>query len=204
MSNNPLSILDGFENEFFGIDDSYRNFIEDFFSSVMSGFSMRNKIELVNHIKMVHQLTLINNPDLQKPFIGVLAVELVDCMYRFLLKREQPKLDYGEIEIGKMKRKVVVYWLDPCTVPQYAPNNIDYLDSNKLKEWSQSLPSRFAPKYEGNGTVFETSNTPEDYVKFFYVHKDVPIRPLSGGIPEACNSFVNAFRETLDIIASLK
>ena len=187
LSNDPLTILDGFENEFFGINDDYKKFIENFFSSVMNSFSMRSKIELVNHTKMVHQLTIINNPDLLKPFIGILAVELVDCMYRFLLKKEQPKLELGEVDTEGVKYKVITFWLDTCTVPQYAPNKIDYLDANKLKEWSESLPNSFISKNEGNGIKFDPYNSPENFMKTFYVHKDIPIRPISGLPPKNIN-----------------
>lgn len=203
LSNDPLALLDGFENEFFGIKDSYRNFVEDFISSVMSGFSMRSKIELVNHTKMVHQLTLINNTNLHKPFIGILAVELVDCMYRFLLKRERPQLDYGKIEVGEMKRIIAVFWLDSSTVPQYAPNKIDYLDLAKLKEWSQTPIDGIIPEYDGGGVNFDACKYPENYMKFFYISNKSRVKPFNTGLQRDCISFVDAFRKTLDIIAPL-
>lgn len=199
LLNDSFVILNGFENEFYGMKDVYKGFIDGFFSLVMSTFSMRAKIELVNQVKMVHQLTLAKNPDLHNPFFGVLAVELVDCLYRFLLKEEQPKLEYGRIEY-----QGVMFWLGDTDGKIFAPNKIDYLDSDKLKYWSQTLVYKSIPEYDGGGVAFDPSSCPQNYMKFFYVHKDVPIRPLSGGIPEAYNSFVNAFRETLDIIASLK
>ena len=199
ISNGSLTILDGFENEFFGIEDDYKKFIEGFFSSVMSDFSMRAKIELVNQVKMVHQLTLAKNLDLHKPFFGVLAVELVDCLYRFLLKEEQPKLEYGKIEY-----QGVMFWLGDTDGKIFAPNKIDYLDSNKLKHWSQTLVYKSISEYDGGGVAFNPSSCPQNCMKFFYVHKGIPVRPVSGGISEEYDSFIKAFRETLDIVASLK
>lgn len=197
--NDSLIILGDFKNEFFGINDAYKNLIDEFFSSVMSDFSMRSKIELVNHTKMSHQLTLANNPDLHNPFFGVLAVELVDCLYRFLLKEKNPTLNFGKIE-----HKGVMFWIENVDRKVYAPNKTDYLDTRKLKEWSESFVSGYLSEIDGGGVAFDPSNSPQNYMKFFYVSEDVHIRPTSGGTPKEYVPFVRAFRKTLDIIAPLK
>lgn len=197
--NDSSAILNGFENEFFGIKDDYKKFIDDFFSSVMCNFSMRAKIELISQVKMVHQLTLANNPDLHNPFFGVLAVELVDCLYRFLLKEKNPTLNFGKIE-----HKGVMFWIENVDRKVYAPNKTDYLDTHKLKEWSESFVSGYLSEIDGGGVAFDPSNSPQNYMKFFYVSEDVRIRPTSGGTPKEYVPFVRAFRKTLDIIAPLK
>lgn len=193
------TILNGFENEFFGMNDAYKKLIDNFFSLVMSDFSMRSKIELVNHAKMAHQLTLANNPDLHNPFFGVLAVELVDCLYRFLLKRLQPELEYRNIEhLGTM------FWLNGGNGKVFAPNKVDYLDLDKLREWSQTPIDNFIAEYDGGGVKFDASKYPENYMKFFYISDESRVRPSNIGLPKDYIPFVKAYRKTLDIIAPLK
>ncbi len=162
-------------------------------------FSMRSKIELVNHAKMAHQLTLANNPDLHNPFFGVLAVELVDCLYRFLLKRVRPELEYGKIEhLG------IMFWLDGGNGRIFAPNKIDYLDLENLREWSQTLIDNVISEHDGGGVRFDASKYPESYMKFFYISNESRVRPFNIGLPEEYILFVEAYRKTLDVIAPLE
>ena len=198
ISNGSEIILDGFENEFFGFEESDKKIIDDFFSLVMKNFSMRSKIELVNHTKMMHQLTLTRNPDLQKPRIWALAVELVDCLYRYLLKQEKPKLNYGKIE-----NQGVMFWLGEKEGLLFATNNTDYLDLRDLEKWSQTAPDNIFHDYDGDEVSFN-SVTPINYIKFFFASEDSPVRPSSHTITQDSVPFVKAFRETLDIVEPLQ
>lgn len=198
ISNGSELILDGFENEFFGYEESDKKIIDGFFSIVMKNFSMRSKIELVNHTKMIHQLTLTRNPNLQKPRIWVLVVELIDCLYRYLLKQEKPKLNYGKIE-----HQGVMFWLGEKEGLIFATNKIDYLDSSNLEKWSQTLVDGYIQDIDGGG-VFFNSVTSLNYVKFFFVSEDSKVQPSSHTITQDSAPFVKAFRETLDIIEPLE
>lgn len=190
-------MLDDFENNFFGYKESDKTIIDDFFSLVMKNFSMRSKIELINHTKMVHQLTLTRNPNLQKPRIWVLAVELVDCLYRYLLRLEKPKLNYGKIEHQR-----VMFWLGEKEGSIPATNNTDYLDLSNIKKWSQTPSDGFFPDYDGGGITFH-SVTPLNYVKYFFASEDSQVKPSRQTLTQDSVPFVKAFRETLDIIEPL-
>ncbi len=197
--NDSSVLLNGFENDFYGFDGVYKNLIDEFFSSVMSDFSMRSKMELINHTKMIHQLSLAKNPELHNIFCGVLIVELVDCLYRFLLKRMPPELEYGNIEkIGNM------FWLDGGDGRVYAPNKIDFLDLAKLKEWSQTPVDHINTEYEGGGIRFDAIKYPENYMKFFYISDLSRVTSFNTGLQKDYIPFVNAFRKTLNIIAPIK
>lgn len=198
VSNGSQIVLDGFENEFFGYKESDEAIIDSFFSLVMKNFSMRSKIELVNHTKMIHQLTLTRNPNLQKPRIWVLVVELIDCLYRYLLKQEKPKLDYGKIE-----HQGVMFWLGEKEGLIFATNNNDYLDLINLEKWSQSLVDGYIQDIDGGGVSFN-SVTPLNYVKYFFVSEDSNVKPTPQTITQDSIPFVKAFRETLDIIEPLQ
>lgn len=198
IPNGSELILDGFENEFFAYEEFDKTIIDDFFSLVMKNFSMRSKIELVNHTKMIHQLTVTRNPNLQKPRIWVLAVELVDCLYRYLLKQEKPKLNYGKIE-----RQGNMFWLGEKEGLVFATNNNDYLDLINLEKWSQSFVDGYIQDIDGGGVSFN-SVTPLNYVKYFFVSEDSKVKPTSQTITQDSIPFVKAFRETLDIIEPLQ
>lgn len=180
---NSFSILEKFENHFLDDINGTEGYIEKFLEMIMAKFPIRTVEELVNHTKMVHDITIESNSELAKPHIGVLAVELIDCLYRIILKTQRPHLEYGHIE-----HYGVFFWID---------GRCDFHE--EVKEWSLTHVDGTIHEMDGGGVKFDTWK-PMNNIKYFYCSEEDKVRPMSR-VFEQDEKFVEAFRKTLDIIA---
>ncbi|MBR2090611.1 MAG: hypothetical protein IJ905_09685 [Fibrobacter sp.] len=86
----PLSLLDGFENNFDSTDVTGKEYVEKFFTDVLAFFPMRTKLELVHLVKTAHEITSMDESLDKNLKYNTLCIELIDCLCKAVLKKELP------------------------------------------------------------------------------------------------------------------
>ena len=85
---NPLSLLDGFENNFDSTDMAGKNYVEKFFTEVLTFFPMRTKLELVHLVKTAHEITAMDGSLDKNLKYNTLCIELIDCFCKSVVKKD--------------------------------------------------------------------------------------------------------------------
>ena len=152
-------ILNGFENEF-DVTKSIvpLDYVEKFFNMVMIDFPIRIKEELVEKTRVIHLLTVEKNGLSIKPSYGVLCVELLEVLFRYVLKRSVPNFEI----------KGSYFWFE-CketnNIPCIPESNHLY---HALQDWSKSdfIPVQSLPN--ASPFLHFKLDSPAGYVKTFF------------------------------------
>ena len=200
QTDNPLSLLDGFENNFDSTDVTGKEYVEKFFSEVLSFFPMRTKLELVHLVKTAHEITAMDNSLDKNLKYNTLCIELIDCFCKSVLKKTLPI-----IKLQKATNQTYLHYLF-LQIPNMSniegianPSELEKAFAN----WSSSTCSetryvegrKVYPVYEYNLL------RPESYIKAFYnQQKSLEIKNNGQGPIESEVKFVEAFRKTIDIL----
>lgn len=193
QTENSLSLLDGFENNFDSSDTNGREYVEKFFTEVLSFFPMRTKLELIHLVKTAHEITALDSSLDNHLRYNTLCIELVDSLCKSILKRNFPRVLHKELEEG---RNGLYLQIDNLTNIEDISNISKFEDA--FEKWSESecgnLPSR------GNvGRIHPFFlHSPESYIKVFY-ELDESMVPRDNPLPSEV-TFIKAFRKTLDAL----
>ena len=156
-----LAVLNGFEKEF--IDNGIVNieFVEKFFNIVMIDFPIRIKEELVEKVKIIHQITVERRNVKYALSYGILCVELLDILFGDILKKQVRSFECNEDQDA--------FWfkVDSATdIPSIKKYN---RFTSALRGWSNSkmcMKKRF-PRSETETACFKLDSA-ANYVKAFY------------------------------------
>lgn len=172
-----VPILNGFENEF-DVQKSIvpLSHVEKFFNMVMIDFPIRIKEELVEKVKIIHLLTVEINSVKNKPSYGVLCVELMDVLFDGILKRHVPFYEYSEDR----------FWFELKDFSNVLCIKEYNRFSSALKMWS------FSKMKEQSGNFYFKLDSPENYIKGFYVKGAFLCK---GRYRQSEENFVKMFRE---------
>lgn len=198
--NNPLSILDGFENNFDSTDVTGKEYVEKFFSEVLSFFPMRTKLELVHLVKTAHEITSMDESLDKNLKYNTLCIELIDCFCKSVLKKTLPI-----IKLQKATNQTYHHYLF-LQIPNIS--NIEgIVNPSELEKafakWSSSTCSE--TRYIDDGKVYPVYEydllRPESYIKTFYKHgQSLELKVNNQGPIESEQKFIESFRKTLDIL----
>lgn len=198
---NPLSLLDGFENNFDSTDMAGKHYVENFFTDVLSFFPMRTKLELVHLVKTAHEITAMDNSLDKNLTYNTLCIELIDCFCKSVLKKMPPVIKLQR-NTDRANR--------PCLFLQI-PNmsNIEgIVNSSELEKafakWSSSIcsESQYVNEVGNRYFVYEYDLLrPESYIKAFYKRgQSIELKNNGRGPIDSEVKFIEAFRKTLDIL----
>lgn len=196
---NPLSLLEGFENNFDPADTNGKEYVEKFFSNVLSFFPMRTKLELVHIVKTTHEITALNESLDKHLKYNTLCIELIDCLCKSVLKKDFPIiLHKREEEEGRDYLFLRILDLEDIE------GISDITEFTEVFEnWSQSECGSLPYKTEYGTSTYHpfTLQYPNSYIKAFYESSQGLIckRIEAGPIPSEV-AFIKAFRKTLDTL----
>ena len=196
---NPLSLLEGFDKNFDETDTKGREYVERFFTEVLSFFPMRTKLELVNLVKTAHEITLLNSSLDKHLRYNTLCIELIDCLCKVVLKKELPII---KLQTSQNSSKKIYLQIPNFSNVEGIPNSIDF--SQSFAKWSSSdcieRVYGYGPRNQTKAYVFDLL-TPESYIKYFYKKPqslDISVNG-NGPIPSEV-AFIKAFRKTLEAL----
>ena len=197
---NPLSLLDGFENNFDSTDVKGKKFVEKFFTDVLIFFPMRTKLELVHLVKTAHEITSMDDSLDKNLKYNTLCIELIDCFCKSVLKKTLPI-----IKLQKATNQTYRHYLFlqiPNMLNIEGIVNPSELEKSFAK-WSSSTCSE--TRYVDEGKVHPVYEydllRPEAYIKAFYKQgQSIELKVNGDGPIEAEQKFIEAFRKTLDIL----
>ncbi|SMP55010.1 P-loop NTPase fold protein [Fibrobacter sp. UWB10] len=195
----PLSLLDGFENNFDSTDVTGKECVEKFFTDVLAFFPMRIKLELVHLVKTAHEITSMDESLDKNLKYNTLCIELIDCLCKSVLKKNHPQIlhkkdndesrNYLFLRISNLKNIEGIFDINAFTIA--------------FEKWSQSECGAMSYRTEhGTSTYhpFSLQRT-ESYIKAFYeptqglICKKIDAGPIPSEV-----AFIEAFRKTLDIL----
>ena len=195
----PLSLLDGFENNFDSTDVTGKEYVEKFFTDVLAFFPMRTKLELVHLVKTAHEITSMDESLDKNLKYNTLCIELIDCLCKSVLKKNHPQILHKEdndesrnylfLRISNLKNIEGIFDINAFTIA--------------FEKWSQSECGAMPYRTEhGTSTYhpFSLQRT-EAYIKAFYeptqglICKKIDAGPIPSEV-----AFIKAFRKTLDIL----
>ena len=195
----PLSLLDGFENNFDSTDVTGKEYVEKFFTDVLAFFPMRTKLELVHLVKTAHEITSMDESLDKNLKYNTLCIELIDCLCKSVLKKNHPQILHKEdndesrnylfLRISNLKNIEGIFDINAFTIA--------------FEKWSQSECGAMPYRTEhGTSTYhpFSLQRT-ESYIKAFYeptqglICKKIDAGPIPSEV-----AFIKAFRKTLDIL----
>ena len=193
---NPLSLLDGFDEKFDSSDTNGREYVETFFTEVLSFFPMRTKLELIHLVKTAHEITALDSSlDIHLRY-NTLCIELIDCLCKSTLKKENPKVLHRELEDDHHELYLRI---------ENITNVEGIADASKFEDafenWSRSSCGNIQKRTrEGYITLHPfVLDYPESYIKYFYEHDDSIVINGAGPINSEV-AFIKAFRKTLDAL----
>ena len=198
---NPLSLLDGFENNFDSTDMAGKHYVENFFTDVLSFFPMRTKLELVHLVKTAHEITAMDESLDKHLTYNTLCIELIDGFCKSVLKKTSPV-----IKLQRSTNQTNHHYLF-LQIPNMS--NIEGIsNSSELEKafakWSSSTcyESRYGFGGRNSTSVYEFDLLhPETYIKAFYKQGQSIELKINGHAPiESEVKFIEAFRKTLDIL----
>lgn len=159
ISENPLALLKSLENEFNQEHGFVKlDFIQSFITDVLDSLPMRDKENVVNRARTLHQVTSARMGNTIKPTLGILCVELVDSLFRFAGRSKGAVVKFDHESGGRYK-----YFFDIG----YAKDSV----AEALASWSTShcfgdqcsIYGKSRMEYRGASDV-----SPSDYVKSFF------------------------------------
>jgi len=196
----PLSLLDGFENNFDSTDMAGKNYVEKFFTEVLTFFPMRTKLELVHLVKTAHEITAMDGSLDKNLKYNTLCIELIDCFCKSVLKKTLPI-----IKLQKATNQTYHHYLF-LQIPNMSniEGIVNYSELEKaFAKWSSSTCTE--TRYVEDGKVYPVYEydllRPESYIKAFYQQGRSIELKVNGQSPiESEQKFIEAFRKTLDIL----
>jgi len=196
----PLSLLDGFENNFDSTDMAGKNYVEKFFTEVLTFFPMRTKLELVHLVKTAHEITAMDGSLDKNLKYNTLCIELIDCFCKSVLKKTLPI-----IKIQKATNQNYHHYLF-LQIPNMSniEGIVNYSELEKaFAKWSLSTCTE--TRYVEDGKVYPVYEydllRPESYIKAFYKQgQSIKLKDGVQGPIESEQKFIEAFRKTLDIL----
>ena len=196
---NPLSLLEGFEEKFDSSDTNGREYVERFFTEVLSFFPMRTKLELIHLVKTAHEITALDNSLDKHLRYNTLCIELIDGFCKSVLKKGYPIMSHQENQDQSHK-----LYLQIPNLSHIEGISNTFVFEQSFAKWSTS--SCYERLY-GNGrkqtkTVYEFDLLfPESYTKIFYnPPKSTEIKYTGAGPIPSEVAFIKAFRKTLDAL----
>lgn len=200
MLDKELSILNGFEKNFTVQSVVSIEYIAKFLCDVINPIPIRIKKEYLDFVKTAHQITALQSDMPQEISLGVLGVELVDCLFRNIFKTLGPALSIHDKHSQTFSYAVQSYF-----ETEYIENRQDLI--NAFIEWGTSryahLPAMYANDLKDH--LLNELQDPASYIKGFYSSRNDVNAIINKKDPNENDAiFVYAFRRTLDIIAPLK
>ena len=198
---NPLSLLDGFENNFDSTDMAGKNYVDKFFTEVLSFFPMRTKLELVHLVKIAHEITAMDGSLDKNLKYNTLCIELIDCFCKSVLKKTLPvvKLQRGT---NQNYRHYLFLQIPNISNIEGIVNTLEL--EKAFAKWSSSTCSESQYVFEGRNrsSVYEFDLLrPEAYIKAFYKQgQSIELKVSGHGPIESEQKFIEAFRKTLNIL----
>ena len=197
---NPLSLLEGFDKNFDETDTKGREYVERFFTEVLSFFPMRTKLELIHLIKTAHEITALDNSLDKNLKYNTLCIELIDGLCKSILKKGYPVIVHQQIQ--KETHNLYLH-IPQLTLIEGISNTLEFNQS--FIKWSSSNCEERQYRFVGNTNftkVYEYKLlVPESYVKAFYKPlKSNEIKNIGVGPIPSEVAFIKAFRKTLDIL----
>ena len=198
---NPLLLLDGFENNFDSTDMVGKNYVENFFTEVLSFFPMRTKLELVHLVKTAHEITAMDGSLDKNLKYNTLCIELTDCFCKSVLKKTLPvvKLQRGT---NQNYRHYLFLQIPNISNIEGIVNTLEL--EKAFAKWSSSTCSESQYVFEGRNrsSVYEFDLLrPEAYIKAFYKRgQSIELKVSGHGPIESEQKFIEAFRKTLNIL----
>lgn len=197
---NPLSLLEGFDKNFDETDTKGREYVERFFTEVLSFFPMRTKLELIHLIKTAHEITALDNSLDKNLKYNTLCIELIDGLCKSILKKGYPVIVHQQIQ--KETHNLYLH-IPQLTLIEGISNTLEFNQS--FIKWSSSNCEERQYRFVGNTNftkVYEYKLlVPESYVKAFYKPlKSTEIKNIGAGPIPSEVAFIKAFRKTLDIL----
>ena len=196
----PLSLLDGFENNFDSTDVTGKEYVEKFFTDVLAFFPMRTKLELVHLVKTAHEITAMDGSLDKNLKYNTLCIELIDCFCKSVLKKTLPI-----IKLQKATNQTYHHYLF-LQIPNMSniEGIVNYSELEKaFAKWSSSTCTE--TRYVEDGKVYPVYEydllRPESYIKAFYKQgQSIKLKDGVQGPIESEQKFIEAFRKTLDIL----
>ena len=197
---NPLSLLEGFDKNFDETDTKGREYVERFFTEVLSFFPMRTKLELIHLIKTAHEITALDNSLDKNLKYNTLCIELIDGLCKSILKKGYPVIVHQQIQ--KETHNLYLH-IPQLTLIEGISNTLEFNQS--FIKWSSSNCEEKQYRFVGNTNftkVYEYKLlVPESYVKAFYKPlKSTEIKNIGAEPIPSEVAFIKAFRKTLDIL----
>ena len=199
ITDTPLDLLNGFEKNFDQADTNGKEYVEKFFTNVLSFFPMRTKLELVHIVKTTHEITAMDESLDKHLKYNTLCIELIDCLCKSVLKKDYPIIFHKRKE--EEGRDYLFFRISDLIDVEGISDITEFTDT--FENWSQSecgsLPYR--TEYETSTYHPFTLQYPESYIKAFYEPSQGLIckKIEAGPIPSEV-AFIKAFRKTLDIL----
>ena len=198
---NPLSLLDGFDEKFDQSDTNGREYVERFFTEVLSFFPMRTKLELIHLVKTTHEITALDNSLDKNLRYSTLCIELIDCLCKSVLKKGLPLIKHHENQDQSHKLYLQIPDLSHI---EGITNTFAFEQS--FAKWSASDCAERQYRFVGNmnfTNVYEFKLlTPESYIKSFYhAQRGLETKIIDKNVLESEEAFIKAFRKTLDALA---
>ncbi len=200
MLDNELSLLNGFEKNFTVQSVVSKEYIAKFLCDVINPIPIRIKKEYLDFVKTAHQITALQSDMPQEISLGVLGVELVDCLFRNIFKVPGPVLS-----IHDTPSQTFSYAISKTFETEYIENKQDLIKA--FVEWGESKYTHIPAMYSSDlkKHALNEMQDPASYIKGFYSSRDDDNAIINKSNPSENDSiFVYAFRKTLDIIAPLK
>lgn len=193
---NPLSLLEGFENHFDSTDVAGKGYVERFFNEVLSFLPMRTKLELIHLIKTAHEITALNDSLDKHLRFNTLCIELVDGLCKSVLKKNYPTALHQEVEDDRHELYLQIANLTNVE----GISNISEFEKS-FENWSRSscgnLKRRIGERYTTLHPI--VLDYPQSYIKIFYEHDESVVINGAGPIPSEV-AFIEAFRKTLETL----
>ncbi len=194
---NPLSLLEGFDEKFDSSDTNGREYVERFFTEVLSFFPMRTKLELIHLIKTAHEITALDSSLDKHLRYNTLCIELIDGLCESILKKDLPKVIHTESEDGRHELHLEIDSIANIE----GISNISEFEKN-FEKWSQSSCGNTKGLLDDNYVILHpiVLDYPQSYIKVFYDYDDSIVINGAGPIKSEV-AFIEAFRKTLDALA---
>ena len=195
----PLSLLEGFENNFDSTDVTGKEYVEKFFTDVLAFFPMRTKLELVHLVKTAHEITSMDESLDKNLKYNTLCIELIDCLCKAVLKKELPII---RLQTNDNSSKKIYLQIPNFSNVEGISNSIDF--SQSFAKWSSSdcieRVYGYGPRNQTKSYVFDLL-TPESYIKHFYKKPQSLDLSVNGNGPIPSEvAFIEAFRKTLETL----
>ena len=197
---NPLSLLEGFDEKFDPSDTNGREYVERFFTEVLSFFPMRSKLELIHLAKTAHEITALDSSLDMHLRYNTLCIELIDCLCKSVLKKGLPLIKHH----GNQDQSHKLYLQIP-DLPHIEGISSTIEFEQSFAKWSASDCYERRYRFEGNTNftkVYEFELlTPESYIKpFYHAQRGLETKNIGKNTLESEEAFIKAFRKTLDAL----